>query len=305
MHIETVAILGAGAIGSYLIDGLADKLGPNLWVVAEGQRAQRLAREGIVVNGRRIGLNVRTAEQARGADALFVNVKYGALRGLLEQIATVAGEDAVVVSTLNGVDSESIIEQRIGQGRALPCLMKLSVRRIGSESVYDPAVAQGLFIGEPDGRPSERTAAVQELFEGGAVRCHVSDDILREQWQKFALNVSRNLPQAILNCGFGAYSASAHVERMGAALREEVVAVAAARGIDISGPSAVGTNSPLPPDARFSTLQDLDAGRPTEIDMFSGAVVSMGAQLGVPTPVNEFVYHAVKALEEKNAGVFS
>ena len=305
MHIETVAILGAGAIGSYLIDGLADKLGPNLWVVAEGQRAERLAREGIVVNGRRIGLNVRTAEQARGADALFVNVKYGALRGLLEQIATVAGEDTVVVSTLNGVDSESIIEQRIGQGRALPCLMKLSVRRIGSESVYDPAVAQGLFIGEPDGRPSERTAAVQELFEGGAVRCHVSDDILREQWQKFALNVSRNLPQAILNCGFGAYSASAHVERMGAALREEVVAVAAARGIDISGPSAVGTNSPLPPDARFSTLQDLDAGRPTEIDMFSGAVVSMGAQLGVPTPVNEFVYHAVKALEEKNAGVFS
>ena len=305
MRIETVAILGAGAIGSYLIDGLADKLGPNLWVVAEGQRAQRLAREGVVVNGRHIGLNVRTAEQARGADALFVNVKYGALRGLLEQIATVAGEDAVVVSTLNGVDSESIIEQRIGQGRALPSLMKLSVRRIGSESVYDPAVAQGLFIGEPDGRPSERTAAVQELFEGGAVRCHVSDDILREQWQKFALNVSRNLPQAILNCGFGAYSASAHVERMGAALREEVVAVAAARGIDISGPSAVGTNSPLPPDARFSTLQDLDAGRSTEIDMFSGAVVAMGAQLGVPTPVNEFVYHAVKALEEKNAGVFS
>ena len=305
MHIETVAILGAGAIGSYLIDGLADKLGSDLWVVAEGQRAERLAREGVVVNGRRIGLNVRTAEQARGADALFVNVKYGALRGLLEQIATVAGEDAVVVSTLNGVDSESIIEQRIGQGRALPSLMKLSVRRIGSESVYDPAVAQGLFIGEPDGRPSERTAAVQELFAGSAVRCHVSDDILREQWQKFALNVSRNLPQAILNCGFGAYSASAHVERMGAALREEVVAVAAARGIDISGPSAVGTNSPLPPDARFSTLQDLDAGRPTEIDMFSGTVVSMGVQLGVPTPVNEFVYHAVKALEEKNAGVFS
>lgn len=61
---------------------------------------------------------------------------------------------------------------------------------------------------------------------------------------------------------------------------------------------------PVPPSARYSTLQDLDAGRHTEIDMFSGALIRMGKELGIPTPYNEYTYHIIKALEEKNDGKF-
>ena len=57
--------------------------------------------------------------------------------------------------------------------------------------------------------------------------------------------------------------------------------------------------------ARYSTLQDLDAGRHTEIDMFSGALMRMGKELGIPTPYNEYTYHMIKALEEKNDGRFA
>ena len=53
-----------------------------------------------------------------------------------------------------------------------------------------------------------------------------------------------------------------------------------------------------------STLQDIDAGRHTEIDMFSGALMRMGKELGIPTPYNEYTYHMIKALEEKNDGLF-
>lgn len=60
----------------------------------------------------------------------------------------------------------------------------------------------------------------------------------------------------------------------------------------------------MPPTARYSTLQDLDAGRHTEIDMFSGALMRMGCELGIPTPYNEYTYHMIKALEEKNDGLF-
>ena len=60
----------------------------------------------------------------------------------------------------------------------------------------------------------------------------------------------------------------------------------------------------LPATARYSTLQDLDAGRHTEIDMFSGALIRMGKELGIPTPYNEYTYHMIKALEEKNDGLF-
>ena len=302
--IKTVAILGAGAIGSYFINGLSDKLDEGLWVVAEGERAERLCRDGIVMNGRRFELNVRTPEEARGADLLIIALKYGALRPALSQIESVVDERTIVLCPMNGVDKEQIVDGRIGEGRTLPSLMKMAVLRVEGGFTYDPEVARGVFFGEADGSRSERVVALEELFDGTPIVYHVSEHIIEDIWYKFALNVSRNLPQAILNCGFGAYAASEHVAYLSQRLRDEVVAVAAAQDIDISGPNPVGVNSNQPPYARFSTLQDLDAGRPTEIDMFSGTVIRMGREFGVPTPYNDFAYHAIKALEEKNAGVF-
>ena len=88
-------------------------------------------------------------------------------------------------------------------------------------------------------------------------------------------------------------------------LRKELEAVAAAKGTDISiGEGSSGRGSAVLPTARYSTLQDSDAKRHTEIDMFSGALVRMGKELGVPTPYNEYTYHMIKALEEKNDGLF-
>ena len=88
-------------------------------------------------------------------------------------------------------------------------------------------------------------------------------------------------------------------------LRKELKAIALAKGIDLTKAGSASVHgSPVPPSARYSTLQDLDAGRHTEIDMFSGALMRMGQELGIPTPYNEYTYHMIKALEEKNDGLF-
>ena len=90
-----------------------------------------------------------------------------------------------------------------------------------------------------------------------------------------------------------------------AAISSDEEAIAAAKGIDLSiVDKNSGRGSAVPPDARYSTLQDIDAGRHTEIDMFSGALMRMGKELGIPTPYNEYTYHMIKALEEKNDGLF-
>ena len=89
-------------------------------------------------------------------------------------------------------------------------------------------------------------------------------------------------------------------------MKKELEAIAEAKGIDISKADRMsGRGSAVPPKARYSTLQDLDAGRHTEIDMFSGALMRMGKELGIPTPYNEYTYHMIKALEEKNDGRFA
>ena len=89
-------------------------------------------------------------------------------------------------------------------------------------------------------------------------------------------------------------------------LRRELEAVAKAKGIDLkAADDSSSRGSEVPPTARYSTLQDLDAGRHTEIDMFSGALMRMGKELGIPTPYNDYTYHMIKALEEKNDGRFA
>ena len=309
MKIQSVAILGAGAVGCYVLWGLADKAAANtlqLGVVAEDSRAERLRQNGCTINGQVYHPQVWTPQQAHGVDLLIVALKYGALPGALDSIRTIVSERTVVMSLMNGVDSEELIAAQIGAAHALPALIKVASHRTGDGVRFDPETTIGIIYGELTAPfDSDRVQAVRALFADTGIHFRVTEHIREEIWSKFRLNVCNNLPQAILGAGVGCYSDSAHIKAISDGLRRELEAIAAARGIDLSKAAAASTHgSAVPPTARYSTLQDLDAGRHTEIDMFSGALMRMGRELGIPTPYNEYTYHMIKALEEKNDGLF-
>lgn len=304
MKIRTIAVLGAGAVGSYFLAGLTPGFGENLWVIAQGERRQRLMQEGLTVNGSRLSLYVKQPQEAQNADLLIVAVKYGALQESLPAIQAVVGPRTVVLCPMNGVDSEEIIAGAIGREHVVDSMIKIASQWVGSSIAFPADKTPGLYFGEENGAVTERVRAIADALDGSGVRYHISEDIRHDIWFKFAMNISKNLPQAFLGVGYGAYTHSSHVAFLSAALRREVVQVAAAFGVDIHSEADPDLKADaVSPEARFSTLQDLDAHRPTEIDMFSGAMVRMGRQLGIPTPYNEFVYHTIKALEEKNAGI--
>lgn len=307
MKINTVAILGAGAVGGYFIWGLSEKLKDNLWVIANGSRKERLANKGININGKNFRLNTRTPKEARGADLLLIATKYGALNDILDDVATIVDDHTIVLSLLNGVDSEEIIGRKIGREHIVYSMMKIASERKDNHITFNADVTPGLFYGEAGKKdPSERMTAIFELLDGTALHYHMCEDIIREIWCKFALNISSNQPQAILGCGVGAYDDSVYVSHICRKLKEEVTAIAAAKGIGISTSDTENIRrSASTKAARYSTLQDLDAKRHTEVDMFAGAVIRMGKELGIPTPYNEFTYNVIKALEEKNDGKFN
>lgn len=309
MKIQSVAILGAGAVGCYVLWGLADKAAANalqLGVVAEGSRAERLRQNGCTINGQVYHPQVWTPQQAHGVDLLIVALKYGALPGALDSIRTIVSEHTVVMSLMNGVASEELIAAQIGAAHVLPALIKVASRRTEDGVRFDPETTIGIIYGELTAPfDSDRVQAVRALFADTGIHFRVTEHIREEIWSKFRLNVCNNLPQAILGAGVGCYSDSAHIKAISDGLRRELEAIAAAKGIDLSKVAAASTHgSTVPPTARYSTLQDLDAGRHTEIDMFSGALMRMGRELGIPTPYNEYTYHMIKALEEKNDGLF-
>jgi len=306
MKIRTVAVLGAGAVGSYVIWGLSQREDIRLGVIAEGVRAERLKRDGCSINGRVYRPEVWAPQEARSADLLIVALKYGALPGALDNINAAVGENTTVMSLMNGVDSEEIIAGRVGGERVIYSLIKVASHKEDDGYHFDPGSTIGIVYGELSAPfDSERACALDELFAGTGIHFRRTEHIMAEIWSKFRLNVCNNLPQAILGAGVGCYQDSAHMKAISDGLRRELEAVAAAKGIDMSMADISATRgSAVPPSARYSTLQDLDAGRHTEIDMFSGALVRMGKELGIPTPYNEYTYHMIKALEEKNDGLF-
>lgn len=306
MQIKKVAILGAGAVGSYVIWGLSQAENLSLGVIAEGERAGRLKENGCLINRQVYRPEVWTPKEAHGADLLIVSLKYGALPGALDSIAQAVGEHTIVMSLMNGVDSEEIIAQKVNPDNILHALIKVASHKEENGYCFNPETTIGIIFGEI--KPpfeSERVQAVCTLFENAQIHFRVTDYIKEEMWSKFRLNVCNNLPQAILGAGVGCYSDSTHMKAISEGLKKELEAIAQAKGIDIGKADKSSSHgNAVPPKTRYSTLQDLDAGRHTEIDMFSGALMRMGKELGIPTPYNEYTYHMIKALEEKNDGKF-
>ncbi|MBR2996349.1 MAG: 2-dehydropantoate 2-reductase [Lachnospiraceae bacterium] len=302
MEIRQAAIVGAGAVGAYFIRGMQPAMGERFMVLAEGNRAQRLNENGLVINGETVPLNVQDFACAPQVDLLIISTKYTALQDVFEKVKPLVGQDTVVLTVLNGIDSEELAGAALGAEHIVYSYMVIVSARKGDSIVIDPACPARINFGELSGEETERTAALCRLFDECGIDYHLSDRIVNDQWNKFAINISNNLLQAVLGVGYGAYFDSAHIAHLHRKIMDEVLQAAAAEGMEI-------TSIPTPqniaaPGARFSTLQDIDAGRPTETDMFLGVLLKIAERHGLQLPYCDYTYHALKALEEKNAGRF-
>ena len=123
-EIKSAAVLGAGAVGSYVIWGLSQKENIRLGVIADGERAERLKINGCRINQKIYRPEIWNAQEAHGVDLLIVSLKYTALSGALETIQEAVGRDTIVMSLMNGVDSEERIGEKIGASHVLPALIR-------------------------------------------------------------------------------------------------------------------------------------------------------------------------------------
>lgn len=307
--IRTVGLIGAGAVGAYIIWGFRSVPATDFYLVADGERAARLRSQGLCINNETFTPPVCSPEEFRafaGAsgrpDLLLVAVKGTALPDVLDLIRRSTGPDTIVMSLMNGIDSEEQIGTVINPSQIVWSLIRIASHRIGSSVTFDPETTPGIFYGEPGHREkTERVQMIEELFSRTHLHHHFKEDILTDMWVKYCSNVSVNLPQAILGVGNGAYEDSRHADWMRITLEREVIRVAAAYGIHLE---PQGTLAGYKKSARFSTLQDLDAGRRTEADMFLGVLMQKAKAAGIDVPAAEYTWHLIKALEEKNEGLF-
>ncbi|PNV63723.1 2-dehydropantoate 2-reductase [Clostridium sp. chh4-2] len=306
--VKTVALIGLGAIGSYIAGNLSKVMGDDLRIIAGGSRKERLERDGIVINGEPYHFHVVSPEEETGfADLAVIITKFTGIKEALKDIKNQIGPDTIIMAPLNGVESEEAVAEEYGWDRVIYSLARVSVVMKGNQVSYNPKVAHLEFGEKTNETISERVQAVKDLFESAGIESWIPEDMERAIWIKYMCNVSENQTAAVLGIPFGAWSGvSEHATEIREMVMREVVAVAQKKGIDLSEKDIQNQREVikrLPYQNKPSTLQDIESGRKTEVDMFAGTMVRLGRETGVPTPLNEFLYHAIHVLEEKNDGI--
>lgn len=308
--ITKAAIIGLGAIGSYLASHLQTVLGDNLRIIAGGARKERLERNGVVVNGKRLHFHVVDPQEDCGGDypqLAIIITKFSGLPQAIKDIKNQIGPHTIIMAPLNGVEKEEIVAASYGWENLLYSLARVSVVMRDGKVTFSDASAQMEFGEKHNETLSPRVQAVKALFESAGIKSVVPEDMERAIWLKYMCNVSENQSAAVLGIPFGAWNVSDDANWIREALVREVAAVAAKKGIRITEEDIEEQGKRLknvPAANKPSTLQDLEAGRKTEVDMFAGTMMRLGKEYGVPTPYNELFYHAIRVLEQKNDRLF-
>jgi len=302
-EIRTAALVGLGGVGAFVAARLRDRLGPGFVVVAGGERRARLER-GVVVNGVRERFQLRAPEEGTPADLVIFATKNMQLGQAMADAGRFVGEGTILLSLLNGIDSEDALAAAFPNAHVLRAFIKVPAVHMG-EQIDLPLDKGTVFFGEDRNDPdalSPQAAAVEDLLRRAGVPFQVPADMVREQWLKYLCNVSENQVTAVLGLTYGDLQRSPHALELCRKVCREVLAVGQAEGVDLREEDVSvreGYLMALAPEGKTSTLQDVEAGRPTEVETFSGRVMALGRNHQIPTPVCEVLYDALKALEEK------
>lgn len=301
-----VAVVGAGAVGGYF-GGMLARAGAHVTLIGRPIHVDVWTRDGLLIDSvnfqERIPVHASTdLAAAAGAELVLFSVKSSDTEETARQLARHIPEDAVVVTLQNGVDNVERI-------RAVAALDPVAAVVYVASSMPAPGrikhAARGdLLVGDLPGRSGPPRAAtiacVSKWFEAANVTCRVSPNIETDLWIKLITNVGLNAISAVVNVPYGEIAAIPESRETVRQLVTECVAVGRAAGVVLPETDYVEMVLRFAEKAGqvfSSTAQDLGRGKRSEIDALNGLVVRRGAELGVPTPVNQSLVALVKLRE--------
>jgi 2-dehydropantoate 2-reductase len=303
-----VAVVGAGAVGGYF-GGMLARAGAHVTLIGRPVHTDVWTRDGLFLDSinfqERIAVSAATdVAAAREADLVLFSVKTLDTEDAARQVARNLRGDALIVSLQNGVDN-------VERMRAAAALDPIAAVVYVASSMPAPGRVKhsgrgDLLIGDLPGRSGrqrpEALSRVAAWFEAAGVPCKVAADIEADLWTKLITNVGLNAISAVAHVMYGDIVARPESRETVRQLVEECVAVARAGGVALPPTDYVDfvwRFGEKVSQVYSSTAQDLERGKRTEIDDLNGFVVRRGAQLGVPTPVNQSLVALVKLREAR------
>jgi 2-dehydropantoate 2-reductase len=302
----TVLVVGAGAVGGYF-GGMLARAGVPVTLVGREPHVSAMARDGLRIQSHDFDERVRVratldVADVRGADVVLVCVKTLDTTAAARAIAPGLAPDALVISLQNGV--ENVDAMRAAGVEAVPAVVYVAAALAGPGHVRHTGRGDLIVEAPRDAARAATLARLAARFAGAGVPCRVVADAQPELWMKLVLNCAFN---AISALGQARYARIANDPAAWTTLTralDEAVAVADACHVRLPGDVDVVTAARAlalaMPDTMSSTAQDLARGKRTEIAALNGYVARRGAELGVPTPVNQALTALVQLLEDRD-----
>jgi 2-dehydropantoate 2-reductase len=238
---------------------------------------------------------------------VLVGVKAWQIPEAAEAIRKMANEDSIVIPLQNGMEAPTQLAAVLGPGRVAGGLCRIVAEAIGPGEIdhywAEPSIAFG-ELGPLQTR--ERLEKLREAFASAGVRCDLPRDIAAAMWEKFLFITPWGSLGAVTRLSVGSLRSAAESRARLIAALQEVTEIARAEKKPFREEAVAKTMAildALPPETTSSMQRDIMAGRPSELESQTGAVVRFGKKMGVPTPIHDAIYAELWPMEQRARGL--
>jgi 2-dehydropantoate 2-reductase len=305
-----VAVFGAGGVGGYFGGRLA-QAGEDVVFIARGEHLRALQSSGLRVDSIKGDFHLQPVQASDEpsrvgvVDAILVAVKAWQVADAAQVMRPMVGPSTFVVPLQNGVEAPYELIDALGAGHTLGGLCRISALVAAPGHIRHVGIEPYIAFGELDRRPSQRSEQLRLAFETAGVQVQVPEDIHIAMWEKFVFIAAISGVGGVVRLPLGALRSVPETRQMLAKAMQEIVAVARGRGINLASDLVRRTLALIdgsPYGVSASMARDIIEGRPSELHYQNGAVVRMGRKLGIPTPVNAFIYASLLPQEMQARG---
>lgn len=305
-----IAVFGTGAVGGYFGAQLA-RAGEEVIFIARKEHLQAIRTHGLRVETSKGEIVIQPAQasddpiQVGMVDAVILGVKAWQVTEAARAIKPMIGPETFVVPLQNGVEAPSQLEAILGAKHVLGGLCGTMSWIISPGHIRSIGEVHFIKFGELDKRPSERTEQLRKAFERAGVKVEVPSDIHVALWEKFLFVVSFGGVGAVTRAPIGVIRTLPETRHLLEQCMREIFEVARARQIGLSDGIVKKTMTfldSLAPSGTTSLQRDIADGKPSELDAWNGAVVRLGQEVGITTPLHSFIYNSLLPLELQARG---
>ncbi|MBM4328345.1 MAG: 2-dehydropantoate 2-reductase [Deltaproteobacteria bacterium] len=305
-----IAVFGAGGVGAYFGWRLL-RAGEDVFFIARGAHLEALSTRGLrmdTLDGQSVLEQVQATDDPSKigpVDAVLLGVKTWQVAEAANAMRPLIGENTFVAPLLNGVEAPSELARALGREHVLGGLCYIVSLLLGPGHVKHAGLEPRIRFGELDNPRSERAEKLLAAFTKAGVNADIPEDIHAAMWEKFLFIASLSGVAAVTRAPAGTLRSIPESRKMLEEVIAEIEKVARARGIGLKDDAVGATLSlidNLPAQATTSMQRDIMAGRPSELAAHNGAVMRIGLEVGVQTPVNSFIYSSLLPLELRARG---